>query len=102
LEVVKRQTLDIARQEAERRRELPQASFKVIDFREVMSKPIPPRKQPLRAWAELAAPLIDKSEWDDIVYFCDDEVRPFRGNVIRFFETAFESLRLKDGTLIVP
>jgi hypothetical protein len=105
-EAVKRQAVAIATQEAQRRKKEaenrpPTTTLKFMrasDF----TGPIPPRKQPLRAWAELAAPLITEDEWQEIVWHCHDRLPAFDGDMIRFFENAFEGLHLKDGCLVVP
>jgi hypothetical protein len=57
----------------------------------------PPGKSALRAWAELAAPLVTYEEWAAIAWHCADTVKPFDGDLVSFFETAFEGLTLRDG-----
>jgi hypothetical protein len=103
-DMIQRQAVDIATQEAERRAKKEQPSGTVTSTPLVLGgiKSLPQRGGPLRAWAELAAHHLSYDEWDAIVSHCEGTVRPFRGDVIRFFENAFAELRLKDGRIILP
>lgn len=57
--------------------------------------------KPYREWAVAVAPRITDDEFEDLVFDADKAVPDFPGDVIRFFERAFEGLRLRDGSLVV-
>jgi hypothetical protein len=101
-ETVKTQAVQIARREQYQRATAEQKTAPITATQfDAASLPSPrPGKSPLRAWAELAAPLITFGEWETIAWHCADTVKPFEGDLIRFFETAFEGLELRDGARV--
>lgn len=56
----------------------------------------------LRFWAEAVARQINSEEWETMVEEAHNKSPEFPGDVIRFFETMFEGLTLKDGSVIIP
>lgn len=103
-EKIKKQAVAIVRQEQKSRddaaaRAVDQPPLRFFKASEFVGEPSP-RKQPLRAWAELAAEHITEPEWQEMVWHCADTVQPFKGDVISFFESAFEGVKLKDGCTI--
>jgi hypothetical protein len=96
-ETIKSQALAIARREQHERAGREKKEGFTMTLFDAASLPAPrPGKSALRAWAELAAPQITIKEWEKIAWHCADMVKPFDGNLISFFETAFEGLRLRD------
>jgi hypothetical protein len=58
--------------------------------------------RPYREWAARVAPRITDDDFEDMVFAVDKAVPDFPGDVIRFFEVAFEGLRLRNGSMVVP
>jgi hypothetical protein len=101
-ETIKQQAIGIAARENERRINNPVEPFKMMTSAEfVRDYTNPVGMKPIKAWAQLAAPMVSFDEWSDIVDHCDEHIT-FKGDVVRFFETAFEGLRTADGHVIVP
>lgn len=97
-ETIKCQALAIARREQHERASQEKKTGITATRFDASSLPPPrPGKTALRAWAELAAPLITFDEWEQLAWHCADSVKPFDGDLIGFFERAFEGLALKDG-----
>jgi hypothetical protein len=97
-ETIKSQALAIARREQHERARLEKKEGITATWFDAASLPPPrPGRSALRSWAELAAALITFDEWEKIVWHCADTVKPFDGDLVSFFETAFEGFRLKDG-----
>lgn len=93
----------------------PSSTSKAISFSEMAGDPIRGAGEPaptskadeafeeaIRFWAMRVAELLDSAQWDEMVEHARRSVPDFSGDVIRFYENAFEGLALRDGNVIYP
>lgn len=110
-----KEAAQILRRVDQLRRTDPKKPIRALSFRELADAPLLDEGQPepdalpseiyaaaIRFWACAVARQIDLRQWRTMIEDARTRSPGFNGDAIRFFEEAFEGLKLTDGTEVYP